>query len=143
MEMSWVAPTVTLDLMKAILSACWARLGSRLENHAPLSPYCFQVRCLEAKSLFHAALGGGLDALQEGRRHRLAGQALQLRLVVVQVQRGGRAVLVQPDHGLDLAREVRLLGGQRVDQFGSGGGIDVAETGDEAARGDGAHPARL
>jgi hypothetical protein len=55
--------------------------------------------------------------------------ALQLRLVVIEVERGRRAVLVQPDHGLDLAREVRLLGGQRVDQFGGGGRIDVAETG--------------
>jgi hypothetical protein len=49
--MSWVAPTVTLDLMKASLSACWARLGSRFENQAPLSPCCFQVRVFDTHSL--------------------------------------------------------------------------------------------
>ncbi len=48
--MSWVAPTVTLDLMKVSLSACWAMLGSQSENQAPLSPYWFHVR-FEAKSL--------------------------------------------------------------------------------------------
>ena len=48
--MSCVAPTVTLDLMKAILSACVARFGSRSENQAPLWPCCFQSR-LEAYSL--------------------------------------------------------------------------------------------
>jgi hypothetical protein len=63
-EMSCVAPTVTLDLMKAILSDWVAMLGTRSENHEPLSPCCFQVR-LDAIQLADAALGAGLDPFQE------------------------------------------------------------------------------
>jgi hypothetical protein len=65
-----------------------------------------------------AALGAGLDPFQERRRHVLARQLDQFGLVVEQVERARRAVHVQPDDRLDLGREVRLLGCQRVGQFG-------------------------
>ncbi len=71
--------------------------------------------------LADAALGAGLDALEEGSRHLLSRHLVQHGLVVVEVDRAGSAVLMQPDDRLHLRREMRLLRGQRIDQFGGHG----------------------
>jgi hypothetical protein len=43
-EMTCVLPSVLQPLRNEMLSTCLAMFGSRSETHAPVSPYCFQVR---------------------------------------------------------------------------------------------------
>ncbi len=86
------------------------------------------------EQLADTPLGTRLDALEERGRDVLACELVQRRLVVVQVQRAGRAVLMQPDDRLHLGLEMRLARGERVGQLGGHGRLQ-ADAGQQPGEG--------
>ena len=81
---------------------------------------------VRGEQLADAALGGRLDALQEGRGDFLSGEADQFGLVVKEIERARRAVHMQPDHRFGLGGEMGILGGQGIGELGRAGGENAA-----------------
>ena len=90
----------------------------------PLWPYCFQVR-VEGISVLEAVPIAVID-FAEGRRHRLAGQSLQLGLGIEEIDVAGTAFHEEPDDGFRRGRMVGLL--RRERDRGRSAPCSIAET---------------